>query len=152
MTKPSYVYVTYIVTTPQKVWNAITDETLSARYWQRANVSDWQVGSTWAHKFPDKPADLVGEVLEVDPPRRLVLSWAYPSQAHDPQKVSCVAFDIEELGEKVRLTVSHTGLDDSNLLDISEGWPAVLSNLKTLLETGQTIPDAFSGIHRKPKG
>jgi uncharacterized protein YndB with AHSA1/START domain len=152
MDKQTYIYVTYIVTTPQQVWDAITDEALSPVYWQRANVSDWKPGSTWAHRFPDKPADLVGEVLEADPPRRLVLSWATPSQAHDPEQVSRVAFDIEDVDGKVKLTVTHTGLDESNLLDISEGWPAVLSNLKTWLETGEAMPDAFSGIHRQPKG
>jgi len=147
MTKPSFVYVTYIVTTPQKVWDAITDAQLSATYWARANISDWKVGSAWAHKFPDKPADLVGEVLEADPPKRLVLSWTPASQAGNPERTSRVAFDLEPLGEKVRLTVTHTDLTPEGLKDISTGWPAVLANLKTWLETGATMPDAFSGIH-----
>ncbi len=147
MTKPSFVYVTYIATTPQKVWDAITDAKISASYWDRANVSDWKVGSEWAHKFPDKPADLIGKVLEADPPRRLVLTWAGPAHVGDPERTSKVAFDIEQLGEKVRLTVTHTELTEQGLKDVSGGWPAVLSNLKTLLETGKTIPDAFVGIH-----
>jgi uncharacterized protein YndB with AHSA1/START domain len=147
MDKPSFVYVTYIVTTPQKVWAAITDADTSAAYWQRANVSDWRVGSTWAHKFPDKPADLVGKVLEADPPRRLVLSWASPVNQDDPERTSRVAFDIQPLGEKVRLTITHTELTPEGLRDISKGWPAVLSNMKTYLESGRTMPDAFSGIH-----
>ncbi len=148
MTKPSFVYVTYIATTPQAVWNAITDAETSAIYWQRANVSDWKVGSTWAHTFPDKPADLIGKVLEADPPRRLVLSWAGPAHQGDPEHTSKVAFDIEPLGEKVRLTVTHTELTDQALTDIAQGWPAVLANMKTYLETGRTMPDAFGGIHQ----
>ena len=147
MDKPSYVYVTYIVTTPEKVWAAITDAKISASYWERSNVSDWQVGSTWEHRFPDRPADVVGKVLEADPPRRLVTTWAAPSTQGDPDQISRVAIDIEALGGKVRLTVTHTELSEQGLKDISGGWPAVLSNLKTLLETGHTIPGAFAGIH-----
>jgi uncharacterized protein YndB with AHSA1/START domain len=147
MDKHTYIYVTYIVTTPQKVWDAITDPELSARYWQRSNVSDWNVGSPWAHKFAGKPADLVGEVLEADPPRRLVLSWTPASQVGSPERTSRVTFDIDQLGDKVRLTLTHVDLTDIGLRDISQGWPAVLSNMKTWLETGETMPDAFSGIH-----
>ena len=149
MAKHTYVYVTYIVSTPEKVWDAITDAELSAAYWARANVSDWKVGSAWAHKFPDKPADLIGKVLEADPPRRLVLTWAAPVNQDNPERTSKVAFDIEPAGEKVRLTITHTELTPEGLRDISEGWPAVLANMKTYLETGRTMPDAFSGIHRK---
>ncbi len=153
MTKPSFVYVTYIVTTPQKVWEAITDANISASYWQRSNVSDWQVGSPWEHKFLDRPADVVGTVLESDPPRRLVTSWASPAHAHDPDRVSRCAFDIDDLGDKVRLTITHTELTEQGLRDVSAGWPAVLANLKTMLETGATMPDAFSGVqnHNHPQ-
>ncbi|HEX5264387.1 MAG TPA: SRPBCC family protein [Phenylobacterium sp.] len=147
MTKPSYVYVVYIATTPEKVWEAITDAEVSARFWHRSNVSDWQVGSAWEHKFPGKPADLVGKVLEADPPRRLVLTWAGPAHVDNPERVSCVAFDIQQMGGKTRLTMSHTELTPQGLKDVSEAWPAVLSNMKTLLETGEVIPDAFEGIH-----
>jgi uncharacterized protein YndB with AHSA1/START domain len=147
MEKPSYVYVTYILSTPAKVWAAITDETISASYWERANVSDWKVGSTWEHKFPGKPADLVGKVLESDPPNRLVITWAGPANVGNPDRTSQVAFDILAMGEKVRLTMSHTELTPPGLKDVAAAWPAVLSNLKTLLETGATIPEPFKGIH-----
>jgi uncharacterized protein YndB with AHSA1/START domain len=147
MDKPTYVYVTYILTTPQKVWDAITDPEISANYWARSNLSDWRVGSTWEHKFPGKPADLIGKVLEADPPRRLAISWSSPANIDNPDRVSCVAFDIDQLGEKVRLTMTHSQLTPQGLKDVSEAWPAVLSNMKTLLETGGTIPDAFGGIH-----
>src|SRR6478752_10164332 len=134
MDKPSYVYVTYILTSPQKVWDAITDAEISASYWERSNVSDWKVGSPWSHQLPGKGPDVVGKVLESDPPRRLVTSWAPPSEPDNPAKTSRVAIDIEDLNGKVRLTVTHTDLDAQGLKDVSGGWPAVLSNLKTLLE------------------
>jgi uncharacterized protein YndB with AHSA1/START domain len=152
MDKPSYVYVTYILTTPEKLWEALTDAKISASYWERSNVSDWKVGSTWEHKLPDKPADVVGKVLEADPPRRLVTSWAVPGEVGNAAKTSRCAFDIEDLGGKVRLTVTHTDLDAQGLKDVSGGWPAVLSNLKTLLETGRTIPDPFGAVQNHPKG
>ncbi|MEO8114620.1 MAG: SRPBCC family protein [Phenylobacterium sp.] len=151
MDKPQFLYVTYILATPEAVWTALTDRKISASYWERENVSDWKVGSKWAHQLPGKSPDVVGEVLESDPPRRLVTTWASPDNAADPAKTSRVTFDIEPLGEKVRLTVTHTGLDEKGLKDISGGWPAVLSNLKTLLETGRTIPDPFSAVRNHPK-
>ena len=150
MDKPSYLYVTYILATPEAVWTAITDAKISASYWERENVSDWQVGSPWEHRLPGKAADIVGKVLEADPPRRLVTSWAAPDDPDNAAKTSRVAIDIEELGGKVRVTVTHTDLDDQGLKDVSGGWPAVLSNLKTLLETGRTLPDPFGAVEGHP--
>jgi len=151
MDKPSYVYVTYILTSPQKVWDAITDAEISASYWERSNVSDWKVGSPWSHQLPGKAPDVVGKVLESDPPRRLVTSWAPPSEPDNPAKTSRVAIDIEDLNGKVRLTVTHTDLDAQGLKDVSGGWPAVLSNLKTLLETGRTLPDPYGAVEGHPE-
>jgi uncharacterized protein YndB with AHSA1/START domain len=145
--KPTYVYVSFIHTTPEKVWRAITDAEVSASFWHRSNISDWQVGSTWTHGFQDKPADLIGKVLEADPPKRLVLTWASPANVDNPDRVSIVAFDIHQMGEKVRVTMTHSELTPQGYKDVSEAWPAVLSNMKTLLETGGVIPDAFGGIH-----
>jgi uncharacterized protein YndB with AHSA1/START domain len=151
MDKPAYVYVIYILATPQAVWTAITDAKISASYWGRENVSDWKVGSPWEHRLPGKAPDIVGEVLESDPPRRLVPTWAAPDRADDPERTSRLAIDIQDLGGKVKLTITHTELTEQALKDISGGWPAVLSNLKTLLETGRTIPDPFSGVDNHPK-
>jgi uncharacterized protein YndB with AHSA1/START domain len=144
MTKPQFVYVTYILTTPEKVWAALTDAELSARYWGRSNISDWRVGSVWSHGRPGEAPDVVGEVVESDPPRRLVTSWSPASLVNDPTRRSRVTYEIDALDGKVRLTVSHTELTEEGLRDISRGWPAVLSNLKTFLETGGTIPNPFS--------
>lgn len=152
MTKPSFVYVSYIATTPEKVWQAFVDTDVMAQYWvgptascSRVNVSDWKPGSRWEHQHSDDASavDIVGKVVESDPPRRLVYTWARPSEAEDPSKHSRVSIDIESQGDGlVRLTVSHEDLerDPTMLAGISGGWPKVLSNLKTFLETGRALP------------
>ena len=86
---------------------------------------------------------MVGKVVEITPPSRLVLTWARPRDADDASKHSRVSFDIEPMGDTVvRLTVTHEDLDPQMLTGISGGWPRVLSNLKTLLETGHALPRA----------
>ncbi len=151
--KPSFVYVSYIATTPEKVWRALVDTDVARQYWvggsgpARVNVSDWKVGSTWEHQRADetKAVDVVGKVLESAPPKRLVMTWARPKEADDESKHSRVTFEIEpQEGGLVRLTVIHDGLeaDPQMLASISGGWPRVLSNLKTLLETGKPLPRA----------
>ena len=139
--RPTYVYTTYIESTPEKVWEALTDADLTADYWGHRNESDWKVGSTWRHVRTDGSgiADVDGKVLESDPPRRLVTSW-------EPSKVT---FEIEPYQEIVKLTVTHEDLTtDEELADISLGWPAVLANLKTLLETGRSMAQAPWAMHR----
>jgi uncharacterized protein YndB with AHSA1/START domain/DNA-binding transcriptional ArsR family regulator len=139
--KPTYVYVTYIASTPEKVWHALTDAGLTAEYWGHSNVSDWQVGSPWEHRRTDGSgiADVVGTVLEVVPPTRLVMTFGEPSQ---------VTFEIEPYGEIVRLTVTHENLASQEDYDaVSGGWPAVMANLKSLLETGRVLPQAPWEMH-----
>jgi uncharacterized protein YndB with AHSA1/START domain/DNA-binding transcriptional ArsR family regulator len=142
--KPSFVYVTYIESSAQRVWDALTDADLTAEYWGHSNVSDWQVGSTWEHRRTDGSgiADVVGTVLAAEPPRQLVMTFGGPTE--DPSRVR---FDIEPHGEIVRLTVTHENLDESDLEAISAGWPAVLANLKSLLETGHVLPQAPWEMH-----
>lgn len=146
MDKPQYVYVTYILTTPEKVWAALTDPELSAQYWGKSNVSDWKVGSTWSHRLPGGEPLVTGQVLEADRPHRLVTSWHRPTEADNPAKRSKVSYEIFASEGKVRLTITHWDLDAESLRDISRGWPAVLSNLKTFLETGKTLPDPFGAM------
>ena len=154
MKKPDYVYVTYIATTAEKLWRALTDTDVTRQYWvdpsagcARVNVSDWKAGSRWEHQRVDDAGtvDIVGKVVETTPPRRLVLTWARPSDAENEAKHSRVSFDIEPyVGGLVRLTVTHDDLEhDPQMLEgISGGWPKVLSNLKTLLETGHALPSS----------
>lgn len=146
----SFVYVTYIHSTPEKVFEAITKPDVARRYWGHENVSDWTVGSKWEHirANDERTVQLVGKVIEVSPPRRLVISWANASQAADPASHSRVTFEIVEYDEMVRLTVTHDDLIAGSGMasGVSKGWPAVLSSLKSLLETGKGL-DIFA----KPK-
>jgi uncharacterized protein YndB with AHSA1/START domain len=145
MDKPRFVYVTYIATTPEKLWSALVDGEVTKQYWGRhRNVSDWKIGSAWQHQDYDDPKtiDIVGQVVECRAPRRLVLTWAYPADADNPKKCSRVTFEIEPLGDGVRLTVTHDELEPDSEMErrIAVGWPVVLSSLKTLLETGRPLP------------
>jgi uncharacterized protein YndB with AHSA1/START domain/DNA-binding transcriptional ArsR family regulator len=142
---PTYVYVTYIRAGAEQVWQALTDADLTARYWGHANVSDWQPGSRWEHRRADGSgiADAGGRVLETEPPRRLVITFGAPEGDEPPGGASVVTFLVEEHGGIVRLTVTHENLADATALrEISHGWPAVLANLKSLLETGEALPEA----------
>ncbi|GEC06129.1 putative transcriptional regulator, ArsR family protein [Streptomyces spinoverrucosus] len=141
--KPTFVYVTYVASTPEKVWDALTDADLTATYWGHRNESDWQPGSRWAHVRTDGSgvADVVGTVAESERPTRLVTTWAAPEDEGDETKHSRVTFDIQPYDDIVRLTVTHEDLaDESERAQAASGWAAVLSNLKSLLETGSPLP------------
>jgi uncharacterized protein YndB with AHSA1/START domain len=143
MTHERFVYVTYIRATPDKVWQGLTDPEFTRQYWMHENVSDWKVGSSWAHRRADGVDDVVGEVLEADPPNRLVTSWVAPAKASDPERVSKVTYETAVVGGVTRLTVTHEHLPSDLLAAISGGWPSVLSNLKSLLETGEALGDIW---------
>ena len=146
----SFVYVTYILSTPEKVFEAIMKPEVARRYWGHENVSDWNLGSKWEHVRADdkRTVQVVGKVVEVSPPTRLVITWANASQASDSASYSRVTFEIEEYENMVRLTVSHDELEAGSGMakGVSKGWPVVLSSLKSFLETGRGL-DVFA----KPK-
>ena len=145
-----FIHVIYIASTPQKVFEAITRPEIARTYWGHENVSDWKPGSRWQHVRDDaqRTVQVVGKVVETVPPTRLVITWAGASQAADPASYSRVAFDIAPYEDMVRLTVTHDELQAGSGMakGIAQGWPIVLSSLKSLLETGQGI-DVFA----KPK-
>src|SRR3954471_499432 len=120
MDKAKFVYVTYISTTAEKLWNALVDGEMTKQYWGRhKNASDWKVGSTWEHRDYDDASlvDIVGKVVESAPPHRLVLTWAFPADAADEAKISKVTFEIEPFLDTMRLTVTHDELEpDSGML------------------------------------
>ncbi len=146
----SFVYVTYILSTPEKVFEAITRPEVARRYWGHENVSDWKPGSAWEHvrANDERTVQVVGKVIEVSPPTRLVITWASPSRASDPAGYSRVTFEIEEYEDMVRLTVSHDELEANSAMatGVKRGWAVVLSSLKSFLETGRGL-DVFA----KPK-
>jgi uncharacterized protein YndB with AHSA1/START domain len=158
MDKPSFVYTTYIRTTPERLWQALTEPAFTRRYWGATFETDWKAGSTmtWDH-FGVTIADPEQVVLESEPYRRLSYSWhtftpelaeslLLTEEARERaagEQRSRVTFDIEPLGDLVKLTVVHDGFGPASIVAslVSQGWPRVLSNLKTLLETGETLPD-----------
>src|SRR5687767_15986847 len=95
--KTSFVYVTYIRSTPEKVFEAITKPEIARRYWGHENQSDWNPGSDWQHvrANEERKVNIVGKVVEVQPPKRLVITWASPAQADNPESYSRVSFDVE---------------------------------------------------------
>jgi len=137
MSKLSFVYVTYIHTTPEKLWNALIDPEMTKDYWGRhRNSSDWKQGSRWRHEnYDTADVAVAGTVVESVSPRRLVLTWERPN-AGDRSRVT---FDIEPFMGSVRLTVTHEELMPEMLRSVSTGWPAILSSLKTMLETGASL-------------
>ena len=143
MDKPKFVYVTYINSTPEKVWNALLDGEMTKLYWGHSrNVSDWKVGSAWRHEdYADSSiVDVDGKVIESSPPKRLVLTWGKPADQENPAKHSRVTFEIEQFFDAVKLTVVHDEFEPGyDITAISQGWPGILSSLKTLMETGRPM-------------
>jgi uncharacterized protein YndB with AHSA1/START domain/DNA-binding transcriptional ArsR family regulator len=156
--RPSFVYTTYIQTTPERLWQALTEPAFTKRYWGMTFDSDWEPGSpmTW-HTRGLTISDPEQLVLEAEPCRRL----SYPWQTHTPEWAasldlsddvrerlvaeprSKVTFEIEPLGDQVKLTVIHDNLEPGGVTGalVSEGWPRVVANLKSLLELGDPLPD-----------
>src|SRR5215467_9134190 len=141
MTKPNFVYVTYIASTPDKVFKALTDTEATARFWfGNAVTSDWKVGSPVTFH---RNGQLIvsGKVLEYDPPLRL--SYTFHSQ-HDglyTEQPSRVVIEIEQQRDQIKLTMTHDDFQpDSKVLEqISRGWPLVLSSLKSYLEADRVL-------------
>ena len=138
-----FVYVTYIRTTPEKLWDALLKPEFTRAYWFGMwQESDWKTGSPWKLVFPDGRVADAGEVVEIDAPRRLVLRWRneFRPELREEGHSRCV-IEIEPAGEAVKLTITHE-LDKtgSKLIEaVSGGWPKILSNLKSLLETGSAL-------------
>lgn len=143
-----FVYVTYIRTTPEHLWRALTDPQFQIKYWFGMHQkSDWTAGASWKLCFADGRIADEGEVLEIDPPRRLVLSWRHQlaPELKAEGEARCI-FELEPLEDAVKLTITHSSeATPSRLIDkISGGWPKILASLKSLLETGE----ALAAIHR----
>jgi uncharacterized protein YndB with AHSA1/START domain len=141
MSNEKFVYVTYIATTPEKVWQALLQGELTRQYWGHENVSDWQIGAPWALVANDATHTVkhVGKVLELVPNQRLVLTWGDLADADDTTRHSRLAIDIEPIRDMVRLTVTHDQLTPEMAQKITNGWPRVLSSLKSFLETGHPL-------------
>ena len=143
MSKPSFVYVTYIATTIERLYQALTRAEFTERYmFGRRVESTWKVGAPVRYLGRDGKLSDSGEVLEADPPRRLVFTWRVEfDDALRREGYSKVTFELERLGGEVKLTVVHDELREGSgvLKGISGGWPKALASLKSLLETGRPL-------------
>jgi uncharacterized protein YndB with AHSA1/START domain len=145
MSKSSYIYVSYIRTTPEKVWDALTKPEFQKIYWGGTyQDTDWKPGSAWKMKFADGRVADQGEVIEADRPKRIVLKWRneFRPELKEEGWSRCV-MDIEPQGEMTKLTITHSiDRDESKfIVAVSGGWPKILSSMKSYLETGKPLPD-----------
>ena len=141
--KSSFVYVTYIRTTQQELWAALTTPEFMKKYWFGTKFeTDWKVGSPWKMIYPDGRVTDAGEIAEFDRPRRIVLTWKHERRPElAAEGYARCSIELEPQDDAVKLTISHTiERADSKLIEaVSAGWPLILSNLKSLLETGRVL-------------
>jgi uncharacterized protein YndB with AHSA1/START domain len=152
MAESQFVYVTFIRTTPEKLWRALLEPEFTRQFWMgTTQESDWKPGAAWRIAKPDGSTADSGEVLEIEPCRKLVLKWQnemFPEMT--AEGYSRMTYELEQKGETVKLTVTHEmEKRDSKLIKaVSGGWPMILASLKSLLETGESL----EGTRRWPDG
>ena len=149
MARSTFLYVTYIRTTPEKLWSALTtDSEFMKQYWFGVHCeSQWTAGSPWKMLGPDGQLFDDGEIVEAIPPRRLVIRWQHQNKPElKSEGESLCTLELEPSGTAVRLAITHTiERDSSKFIEaVSGGWPKILSNLKSLIETGSiAIKEAY---------
>ena len=149
MPQPEFIYVTYIETTPEKLWQALTDGNFTERYWFGARLrSDWKVGSSFEMVRGDGTVSDAGKVVACDPPRLLSYTFVNLSDKYKNEFPALATFVLEPYGKLVKLTLTHEGFSEGGLMlaGISKGWPAILSSLKSMLETGQPLQIPFEAL------
>jgi uncharacterized protein YndB with AHSA1/START domain len=152
MADSRFVYVTYIRTTPEKLWRALIDPEFTRQFWSETwQDCEWKPGASWRLMIPDGRVGDSGEILEIEPGRKLVLAWRNEFLPElNAEGDSRMSYEIEKLGDVVKLTVIHEmDKPGSKLIDaVSNGWPMILASLKSLLETGESL----EASRRWPKG
>jgi uncharacterized protein YndB with AHSA1/START domain len=152
MPSSRFVYVTYIRTTPEKLWQALIDPEFTRRYWVGTwQESEWKPGASWKIMIPDGRVADSGEVVEIEPERRLVLKWRNEFLPEcRAEGYSRLTYELEKQGEAVKLTIIHEmDKPESKFIGkVSTGWPHILASLKSLLETGESL----EGTRNWPKG
>jgi uncharacterized protein YndB with AHSA1/START domain len=152
MAESRFVYVTYIRTTRQKLWQALFDPEFTRKYWcETWQDCEWKAGASWRLMIPDGRISDSGEIVEIEPERRLVLTWRNEFKPElRAEGYSRLTYELEEMGESVKLTLIHEiDKGDSKLIDaVSNGWPHILASLKSLVETGESLEET----RRWPKG
>jgi uncharacterized protein YndB with AHSA1/START domain len=152
MAESRFVYVTYIRTTPEKLWQALIDPEFTRQYWGETwQDCEWKPGASWRLMIPGGRVGDSGEVVEIEPGRRLVLTWRnefLPALREEP--TSRLTYELESQGDMVKLTVIHESEEPgSKLIEmVSNGWPMIMASLKSLLETGESL----EATRRWPEG
>jgi uncharacterized protein YndB with AHSA1/START domain len=145
MKTEQFVYVTYIRTTPEKLWKALIEPEFTRQCWfNTTQESEWKPGASWKILMPDGGVTDSGEVLEIEPNRRLVLKWRNEFKPElKAEGYSRLTYQLEKEGKSVKLTVVHQiEKEGSKLIEaVSNGWPHILSSLKSLLETGESLEE-----------
>ncbi len=143
MAGSTFFYVTYIRTSPEKLWSALTDVEVQKQYWFGVRcVSQWTVGSSWTMVYPDGRITDVGEIVEAEPPRRLVIRWQHQNKPElKAEGESRCTMELDSRGSAVKFSLTHTIERDPSrfIVAVSGAWPMVISNLKSLLETGSIV-------------
>jgi uncharacterized protein YndB with AHSA1/START domain len=142
-----FVYVTYIATTPEKLWEALTSSDFTEKYFFGTKIqSDWQEGSSVTYSRNGRVTDH-GIILKCEPYRLLSFTWNMVGDETSREQPSRVTFDLKSMDSTVKLTLRHENLEPADYVDkddtfegLNNGWPAIMSNLKSLLETGNTLP------------
>lgn len=143
MADSRFVYVTYIRTTPEQLWQALIDPQFTRQYWAETwQESDWKKGSAWRLMIPDGRVGDQGQIVEIDKPRKLVVTWQNEfMQDLKAEGPSCLTIELEQQGDMVKLQLVHEmEKPNSKLIEaVSSGWPMILASLKSLLETGESL-------------
>lgn len=138
-----FVYITYIRTTPEQLWDALTRPDFTRQYWFGVSVeSDYKAGSPWRMVYPDGRLTDSGEIIEAEKPRRIVIKWLHELRPElKGEGYSRCTIEIEPMGASVQLKIVHEiDCDRSKLIEaVSGGWPKIMASLKSLLETGQAL-------------
>jgi uncharacterized protein YndB with AHSA1/START domain len=152
MAKSEFVYVTFIRTTSEKLWRALMEPEFTRQFWHETiQESEWKPGATWRIVKPNGATADSGEVVEIDPPRKLVIKWQnhmFPEMTAEGH--SLLTYTLEPKGDTVKLTLTHQmDKPESKLIQaVSGGWPMILASLKSLLETGESL----EATRRWPEG
>lgn len=144
----TFVYVSYIATTPEKLWEALTSGEITQKYFFGRKIqSDWLEGSPVTYFRPDGELDIHGQILKIEPQTLLSFTWQVPGDDTKREHPTKVTFTLTPMDATVKITLKHEDLvaadfsdDDHTFAGLNNGWPAIISNLKSLLETGRTLP------------
>ncbi len=147
----TFVSVTFIRTAPEKLWAVLTDPEVMKQYWFGMHQEcDWKAGSPWKLMFSNGRVADTGKVVECDPPRRLVLKWCneFRPELKSEGPAHCT-YELEPIGDAVKLTITHSiDRPQSKVIEaVSGGWPRILSNLKSFLETGAIVLTSYTSLH-----